>query len=228
VHAQVPTERLLILASSKKLGARCIAGISLETGQWVRPVSTPHGGALATAHCGVEGRYPRVLEVVRFEKLDSSPLPHQPENVLVPAEPWELEVGMSRIEAADVVDEHLEYGPELLRGTARTLDEQAVQARPMEVSLAVVEPQDLHFEHEQVPWGSGSRMWARFRLGGHHQGLTLSDFAIRPRLGKQPPGIYTLEGLGLQPPARAIITVSLGDALDGRHYKLAAAVFGVG
>jgi hypothetical protein len=168
------------------------------------------------------------LEIVSFETVDSCPLPHQPENVLVPAEPWELQGAMSREQAAEIVDQHLEQGPDLLRGIARTLDEDAVQASPMNASLALIEPTDLRFEHESVSWGNGSRLWARFRLGGSHHGLTLSDFVIKPRLQRRPFGTYTLEELEITPPPRTVVTVSLGDAFDGRHYKLAAAVIGVG
>jgi hypothetical protein len=43
---------------------------------------------------------------------------------------------MSREKVGEIVDAYLEQGPNLLRGTARTLDEQAVRASPMETSLA--------------------------------------------------------------------------------------------
>lgn len=224
----MPPERLLVLASSKKLGFRCVAGISLETDQWIRPVSTVGGGALSTYHCGIDGRYPGLREVVRFETQGVCPLPGQPENVLVGVAPWELETRLTPDEAGAVVQGHLVKGPELLGGFGDTISEAAVHDDPGRPSLAVVEPQDLEFERETVPWGSGSRVWARFSVGGARHAVRLTDVAVRPWLLQHDPGVYTLQDMGVDPSARMAVTVSLADAYEGTHYKLAAAVFRIG
>ncbi len=222
------TERLLVLASSKKLGFRCVAGISLETDRWVRPVSAVGGGALSTYHCGVDGRYPQLREIVRFETQGACPLPGQPENVLVGVAPWELENRLTPEETADIVERHLVEGPELLGGLSDTISVAAVENAPVDASLAVLEPQDLEFEHERVPWGSGSRVWARFSLGGAYHAVRLTDVVVRPWLLRHEPGVYALEDMGIDPATRIALTVSLGDAFDGTHYKLAAAVLKIG
>jgi hypothetical protein len=158
----MPAERLLVLASSKKLAGRCLAGISLETGKWVRPVSSPKGDALAISDCEIEGRYPRLLEIVRLETLAACPLPHQPENVLIPKQPWLLEPRLDPGRVIEILTDHLEHGPDLLGSTARTLDAQACLASPVKSSLAIVAPQALSLENERVRWGDGSRQWAHF------------------------------------------------------------------
>lgn len=214
-----------MLASSKKLGFRCVAGISLQTGRWVRPVSSANGGALSTYHCGVDGRYPQLREVVRFETQGGCPLPGQPENVLVGVAPWELETRLTPEDTARIVEDHFVEGPELLGGLANTVGEAAVQNAPVDASLAVLEPGDLEFDHERVPWGSGSRVWARFSLGGAYHSIRLTDVAVRPWLLNHDPGVYTLGDMGIDPATRIALTVSLGDAYEGIHYKLAAAVF---
>jgi hypothetical protein len=145
--------------------------------------------------------------------------------VLVPASDWELERRLTPAEAAPFVDSYLEQGPDLLGGDERTLSEQEVADAPPEASLAIVEAEGLYFEHENVPWGNGSRVWARFRLGGREYGLTVSDFIIRPRLLKRPFGTYSLEDLDIEEFRRSIVTASLADAWNGIHYKLAAAIF---
>jgi hypothetical protein len=218
---------MLVLACSKKYPARCLAGISLFTGEWIRPVSSRSGGALSKFHAGVEGRYPRLREVVSFETDGPCPKVGQPENVLIADRPWVLERRMSRSEAANIVDPHLLPGPEILDGRGRALTVDEVEAHPNDPSLAVVEPVELAFESEPVPWGKGSREWARFRLAGWYHGLTLTDFTVRTPLLERPFGTYDLADLGIVAPPRTILTVSLGEPFDGRHYKLAAAVFGL-
>jgi len=223
----MPTERLLVLASSKKLAGRCLAGISLETGKWVRPVSSLGGEALGIADCGIEGRYPRLLEIVRLETLEACPLAHQPENVLIPKQPWLLEPELAPRRVIEILSDHLEHGPDLLGSTARIFDAQACLAAPVKASLAIVEPQALSLENEQVPWRDGSRQWAHFRLGGASHSLTISDFVIGPRLKRKPFGSYRLGDLEIPSIRRPLITVSLAGAYDDRHYKLAAALFGI-
>jgi hypothetical protein len=134
-------ERMLVLACSKKYGARCIAGISLITGEWVRPVSSPDGGALSVFHAGVDGRFPQLREVVEFETGGPCPLTGQPENVLVTDKAWRLDRRWTQAEAATIVDPHLVPGPELLGGLGRTLTAAHVAASPTAPSLAVVEPE---------------------------------------------------------------------------------------
>jgi hypothetical protein len=223
----VATERILVLASSKKGGGRCVAGISLESGRWVRPVSTVGGGAVSTFHCGVNGRYPRVREVATFEARRRCPLPEQPENVLVGVRTWQLEERLSRAETAAVVGPILSPGPELLGGLDDTVSEGAVLESPMIASLAIVEPKDLVFEHERVPWGNGSRIWAQFFLGGAYHAIRLTDTVIAPRMAQHDPGTYGLETIAPKPPSRLALTVSLGESFQGVHYKLAAAVVGL-
>lgn len=222
------SERILVLASSRKHGLRCVAGISLDTDRWVRPVGTVQGGAVSTYHCGIDGRYPQLREVVTFETQGACPLPGQPENVLVGVGPWELESRLSPEEAAGIVEPHLVKGPEVLGSLSDRISEAIVQQEPVSVSLQVIEPEALEFEHERVPWGSGSRTWARFSLGAAWHAIRLTDVIVRPWLVKHDPGTYTLEDMGIDRTARVALTVSLGDAFEGTHYKLAASVFRIG
>ena len=45
--------RLLVMANSKKLKGRCIAGIDIDTGKWVRPVSNNEHGEFYGAECSI-------------------------------------------------------------------------------------------------------------------------------------------------------------------------------
>ena len=45
--------RLLVLANSKKFNGRCIAGIDLDSGKWIRPVSNTEHGEFTGIECSV-------------------------------------------------------------------------------------------------------------------------------------------------------------------------------
>jgi len=77
--------KLLVLANSYKLGNRCVAGIDLDTGKWVRPVSQSPGGAIPEYKTAVSKSWRFVpvlpLDVVEFEVGRSRATPHHPEDV---------------------------------------------------------------------------------------------------------------------------------------------------
>src|SRR4051794_37579740 len=105
----MPSEEFLVLASSKKLGGRCVAGITRE-GRWVRPVSgAPRG--LLKAECAVDGRWPELLDVVHFGYEKPLEDPAQPENVLIDGSPWELCRRLPRDEAYGRLGRFLAHGP---------------------------------------------------------------------------------------------------------------------
>lgn len=121
----------------------------------------------------------------------------------------------------------LSPGPELLGSLDDSVSEAAVLESPVAASLAIIEPEDLVFEHERVPWGSGSRIWAQFSLGGAFHAIRLTDTVVAPRVSQRDPGTYSLEDLAPEPPTRLALTVSLAESFQGVHYKLAAAVIGL-
>lgn len=215
---------MLVLASSKKLGGRCIAGIT-ESGRWIRPVNgRPQG--LLQPECEVEGRWPEVLDVVRFgfeEELDD---PAQPENLLIDGSRWELLRQLPRDEAYGRLKGFLAGGSTLLGNRGRAVPEEKA-AQGVEASLALVEPSDgvslimLPPEEEfdqykpRVEFGFGSRTYA----------LVVTDLPVREAVRAAGVGRYAPSDLGLEDGGGPILlTVSLGEAHDGWHTKLAAAV----
>lgn len=74
---------LLLMANSKKLGGRCLAGLRTDNWTWVRPVSNTQHGAIATKECEVVGGVLRPLDLIVCEVNKYVPSPHQAENWLV-------------------------------------------------------------------------------------------------------------------------------------------------
>jgi len=85
----MPDIRMVCLANSRKLKARCIAGIDLDTGKWIRPVFAG-GGALSYNHIrNQHGNETQVLDVVEISVTDYVPLSFQPENYnIAPNTTW--------------------------------------------------------------------------------------------------------------------------------------------
>ena len=63
----MPAMEICCLANSRKHGGKCIAGINLVTGQWVRPVAEAGDGRLSYLQTLLEhsGREPQVLDFIR-------------------------------------------------------------------------------------------------------------------------------------------------------------------
>lgn len=72
----------LCLANSRKHGGRCLAGIDLATGRWLRPVSSRSTtGALSLMQSVVDGEVIEVFDRVNLEIEEVPTSPAQPENV---------------------------------------------------------------------------------------------------------------------------------------------------
>jgi putative nucleic acid modification protein with dual OB domain len=222
----MPTEEIIVLASSKKHGGRCVAGISTSSGEWVRPVSGLGEGELYPFHCRVDGRLPAPLDIVEFgyeRRLDDS---IQPENVPIADEPWRLTGILDPDAAYEELRAGLVSGPELFGNCEREVDEETAR-EGIPSSLALVEPEELRFA-VNPPYRSGPfKPRAAFALAGQDYDLPVTDMEIRPRLMKAGLGGHAQADVGLDPENRTLMTISLGTPKFGACWKLAAAFLSV-
>lgn len=80
---------IICLANSYKHGDRCIAGIELRSGKWVRPVSNTEDRAITRDVRLIRGNEPRPRDVLEIPLGDCGPDEGcQPENVLLQPGPW--------------------------------------------------------------------------------------------------------------------------------------------
>jgi ATP-dependent DNA helicase RecQ len=68
-----PVNRILCLANSRKHGAYCFAGINLDTGTWVRPVSQLSDGRVERSTMLIDNRMPKPGDIVEIPLADSGP-----------------------------------------------------------------------------------------------------------------------------------------------------------
>lgn len=73
--------KVLILANSRKMGHRCIAGIDMRTGKWLRPCHGEGDEGIPRSVRQINGQEPKLLDVVEIPlKSDGPHLDYQPEN----------------------------------------------------------------------------------------------------------------------------------------------------
>ncbi len=115
-----------------------MAGIN-KAGDWVRPVTGDHHG-LFLAQCGIDRRWPVILDVVQFGYQRQLDDPAQPENFLIErGSPWQLSKQLPREEAYGRVRPFLDEGPRLLGNRGKAVLE-AEATENGEASLALIEP----------------------------------------------------------------------------------------
>jgi hypothetical protein len=218
---------MLVVANSRKLGGRCVAGVSLQSGQLVRPVS-PHGdGELSDEECRVDQRTPRLLDVVSFAHHGPGSDPAQPENVVIADAPWKLEGPADRGQALRLLLELTDSGSVLLGNRGRAVLD-TVAAEGLDASLALIEPRHLRFGHGPRAEAHAGSPRALFKFGARDWSLPVTDFDFGPKILHMPEGVYGWEDLGFDIPDRALLTTSLGMAHEGWHQKLVAAVIRFG
>jgi hypothetical protein len=224
----VPTEEIIVLADSKKMGGRCLAGISTRSGEWIRPVSELADGVIYPFHCRVQGRQPRLLDVVRLPYQRRLETPTQPENLLISGEEWSLAGSLEPDVAYAELRPFLDPGPALFGNGQRGVDEE-VANQGLAASLALIES-DLEptfvVKGPSQPGGSAQTR-ATFELGGWCYDLPITDFEIRPRLLMAGAGSHGCAEIGLESGDHILLTISLGLPWNGTHWKLVAGLLAV-
>jgi hypothetical protein len=218
--------RVLCLANSVKLLGRCIAGIDLATGQWVRPV--PHeGGAYDLRDVRYQdGLEMQVLDVFDMEPVHGAATLYHPEDLVV-TNGWRF---VRTANDADLAMLGVRYagGPELLRGCDSYIACPITHDQALHASLTLVSvwPSSLWLRKERKE--QRTRYRAAFYVGRERMryDLPLTDPIMRERLDGLDFAEYRPSDLDL-PDERLTLTISLSEPFveTGRCYKLVAAIF---
>lgn len=153
--------QILLLANSKKLGGRCLAGLRTDNWTWVRPVSITQHGAIATKECEVVGGLLRPLDLIVCDVDKHVPLPHQSENFLVKKGSIRLLSHVSLNHVESNLKKVSKIYPYFIRAPypsippsyfAEKLEAQSSLAL-VEVESAVIdETRHIKFKHKNVDW----------------------------------------------------------------------------
>lgn len=205
--------KLLCLANSIKYGGRCVAGLDVETGKWIRPVSERKHGELHDRHCD-----PNVLDIFRVKLAEHVPEPHQPENWLLADGSWQLLEWELTGRSVRLLEKNLHPGPELFGDCENAIEYGTLEASPVESSLALVNPTAVEF-HKPRPDRTPRVL---FELAGEEYDLALTD----PEWISRVAGKHQSAERYLDDGEEALLTISLGEKYEktGACHKLVAAV----
>ena len=146
---------VLCLANSKKEGERCIAGIDVRTGEWVRPVSrhTPKG-EVPFRERQIEGEEPRVLDLIRMDLDDGGPTGfdycHAKENRWINPAPW---TWMGVADPGDL-RRYLCRADQILHTAAKYIRPDLLESKPLNerTTLEIREVNQISFDHVAGKW----------------------------------------------------------------------------
>lgn len=220
----MPREDVVVLANSRKLGGRCVAGICLRTRRWIRPVSTNPHGELDLAQASAGDRPVRELDVVRIEYERAAASPRQPENVLVTDAPWQLRGTLSPSKAAIDLRRYTQKQGKLLGNRGKAVPESEAN-EGVQKSLTLVEPKKgVEFRLRPPEETQGKlKPKACFSLSGRRYELSVTDYVVAPRVLELGIGEYRAQDLGFER-GRVLLTVSLGEPQQGWCTKLVAGI----
>lgn len=186
-HPHLSTIRIVVLANSNKPGGRCLAGIELSTGKWIRPVTNTANGAVPLARMQLDNqRYPELLDIIDLPLDATGPdFDFERENQTI------LQGGWNFIRKANVAEvlgyvETLEY---ILHNSERYCTLEDMQQLPVDQrqTLQLIQVQD--FRAIDDPFGSRKHKWKSVINSGGTQimvGITDPIFIQKLTGGHQP------------------------------------------
>lgn len=225
-------KEMICLANSRKHGGRCIAGLTVHEGEWIRPVSREPDGVLYPRHIRLaNGSQPQVLDLLRAPCLKPVPKKYHPEDWELQEMSWSLKARPVGSELLEIVRSNIQYDGPLLGDTEDRLSCTLLDRKPISSSLALIAPKDILWL-VQPKEGGGIKRKVSFRLGKVRYMLSLTDPSWETRLQNLSPGSYSygMEGLSAGE-GEPVFTISLSEPFQpeptrpGCCYKLVAAVF---
>ena len=218
------TKTILCLAASDKHNAYCFAGKDIETGEWIRPVSSRADEEISDMECTMsKGAKAKLLDILEIPFLKAVPGDFQTENHLIdPKNKWK-KIGEGTWQQVEgTLDDH--DGPLWVNESAsfgysnNRVDESKVAG--IDNSLVLIRPSRLEINEGRrggMYKNADDRLVkAYFSHSGTDYTLAVTDPTIKKRFMAVPDHTEEMTG--------AVLCVSLGEIHRGHAYKLVAAV----
>jgi len=180
------------------MGGRCLAGIDIETGNWIRPLGPGSTGEFPGAQTVIDGNAIRPGDVIEIDLARPSPSAHHPEDVELLTPRISLLEPRPIYEFRDLLRVVLDQPNRLLTDTQDRISQTEIDSRGTTNSLALVHAHDVDFgdgQSRRVVFEVGRRLWdlANTDDWGHWSGVI----------------------------SEGLMCISLGENFRGLHYKLA-------
>ncbi len=213
------------MAHSKKYSQRCVAGVRLDTGEWIRPISKEVHGELPPRQV----HFPNGGDMKNFDVVSACleahcPVKKQPENWRIQCSPWSLVCRPCPKEHAPLLKKVLYRGCVLFGNTLDRVAYREFDGAPAKASLLLAKPVHPRWIAKRTP-GWKKQLRVRFHLDAVPYDLAVTDIPYDDMLKDLPLGEYSSAQLGIQNENELYFTISLGEPLDnGYCFKLVAAV----
>jgi hypothetical protein len=217
--------QFICLAHSKKYSNRCVAGVRLDTGEWIRPISKEKHGELTQAQLKLaDGGEPQNFDVIAAWLGEHTPAKNQPENWRIQNTPWRLIARPAPAERVAVLKKALFSEAVLFGNTLDRVAYRVFEKAPAKESLVLVKPVlQKWIVKRTLTWKKQLRVY--FSLGAVKYDLVVTDIPYDDKLKELDVGEYSSEQLGIRDENAVYFTISLGEPLDnGYCFKLVAAV----
>jgi len=220
-------KRLVCLANSRKLHGRCIAGRELlqgKLGPWVRPVSDREHEEVSEYERQYEdGSDPRVLDIIDVPLIGAKGNRRQPENWLLDPNRYWSKTGEFEYEnlhrLTDPQGELWVNGHNTSNGLNDFVPADEADRIGGSLRLIFVDGLRLRVYRPGLVFGNlKRRVQAIFSFGGFGYRLWVTDPLIETRYLDRADGVHAL--------GSSYLTISLGEPLEDRCYKLVAAIIG--
>ncbi len=213
---------ILCLANSYKHCGRCLAGVCLDDGFWIRLRGAAVDGSLDASESVLDdGSEPRLLDVIEVELHYALPSDAHPEDWQIAPVRWRLLQRPATASQLQKILDAADKATTILRGYRDRMPVEEIQTKPMQSSLVLVCPSEIYW------WirGEGDKRKNRalFRRHNVTYDLAVTDPRWLERLNLMPAGIYPHSTFA-EPDCETWLTVSLSEAFHGWHYKLVAGV----
>jgi hypothetical protein len=228
--------QFLCLAASRRDGGSCIAGIDLASRKWIRPVNAGTQGAFADHELIVleagtqKRRFIAPLDVLHLTLDGPAGEKGQPENWTMKTKSFDdPNIVIRRLNGREIIGELrdcLDHSDRLLHTYTDSLTESEVKSRPLTHSLALIEPDRLHWRmNENRKFSNSLQVRADFLFAQTPYSLVVTDPNWEARCRPLGLGMHPHSTLESVAGEQVLLTVSLaGIPLHGYHYKLVAAV----
>lgn len=204
--------RLIIMTESSKFSGKCVAGIDVESGKWVRLVSDDeetHGAIANRDLYYQDGGKCEVLDIVEVPILEECGDDIQPENVLLDTSKYIRYVGVASLE--DVLEIHpAEVRNDILGNKYSYISEQRVKS--VGHSLALVEVQNLEIVQVENPYGR-----PKTKVNFTYQGDSYTQMSVTDSR------FYSVASGTLYD--SAVLVVSIGTPYNEKYYKFVSGIY---
>lgn len=189
--------QILCLVNSLKHGDRCIAGIDLTTGEWVRPVSDLEDGRITASMRLIDGTEPALLDILEIPLSEASSTAQNCENRSLLPGAWKR---VGQAQPSDI----LQYCNDsiILYNAERFVTMTHLKSIPLPQRRTIQLVYAKEFSARSHPRARGGRSWKGSLLTSTKQALTnaiITDPVLIDRLEN-----------GDVPQTPCLITISLG------------------